>query len=57
MTVEKEQLDSPATFESALEDLFQRAVDADLAVEGGWECKIEDGQDLDVLVTRIAGSD
>ena len=57
MTDDTTAIDSPAAFESALEDLVRAAIAEDVAVEGGWECSIADGPDLDVLITRIASSD
>lgn len=50
-------VDSAAAFERDLEALLQQAFEADLDLEGGWECSIEDGPELDVVLTRLSNAD
>ena len=57
MTEQSMSVESPAAFETALEGLLHRAFEADIDLEGAWECSIEDGPNLDIVVSRIGDGD
>lgn len=45
-------------FEDTLKDLLTAAKDNNVRIEGGWECNGTDGDNWDVVITRLeSGSD